>query len=237
MNKTLRLHHFRHYLIPNLWKIFHSFLTGNHGFRLGGADSHPCCFTLSCEPLGAEGFLLTTPAGPHHLLAYHPSPRVTWCPCLHVSCPSKPPGRLHHSGKDLEMLGDLQVFSTSMFSCCNLLWFIYLIYFLKYHLYSPLLCVAFLFSTCRIPNNVNFSQLLEVTQDALCPLWHELAGIDWSVVLLCIKIDLGLLPCFSPPGKLFLFWFMSVRVCARVLQGNQQWHKPAVKYGSTPQEV
>lgn len=33
---------------------FHSFLTENHGLTLGGADSDPCCFMLSCELLQWE---------------------------------------------------------------------------------------------------------------------------------------------------------------------------------------
>jgi len=55
--RLLKLLHLRKRLTPNLECIIYALLTEDHGLRLGGANSGPGCFTLSCKspPVPAGG--------------------------------------------------------------------------------------------------------------------------------------------------------------------------------------
>ncbi|KAK0144409.1 hypothetical protein N1851_017229 [Merluccius polli] len=48
--EILELLHLGQQLTPNPKGAIHHFPAENHGLRLGGADSHPDCFTLGCKP-------------------------------------------------------------------------------------------------------------------------------------------------------------------------------------------
>uniref|UniRef100_A0A8C6P1N6 Endoplasmic reticulum transmembrane protein n=1 Tax=Nothobranchius furzeri TaxID=105023 RepID=A0A8C6P1N6_NOTFU len=49
--EILKLLHLGQDLIPDPEKAFYPFPNQDHGLRFRGADSHPSCFTLGCEPL------------------------------------------------------------------------------------------------------------------------------------------------------------------------------------------
>ena len=51
VNLFLELLHLRQELSPNPEGTRHLFAVENHGLGLGGADSHPSCFTLGCKLL------------------------------------------------------------------------------------------------------------------------------------------------------------------------------------------
>ncbi|MEQ2245980.1 hypothetical protein ILYODFUR_033654 [Ilyodon furcidens] len=51
--KILELLHLRQELPSNLKRTCHPFPVENHGLGVGGADLHPNCFTLGCEPPSA----------------------------------------------------------------------------------------------------------------------------------------------------------------------------------------